>query len=80
MAQNDKKLSVALHISGSMHHMLFVVQKCKMITSPDFFLIFSKFLFFGQSAKNGPKWQNIVCCTPYLMKHVSYDVICGTEV
>ena len=24
-------------------------------------------------AKNGPKWQKILCCIPYLRKHTSYD-------
>ena len=39
----------------------FVVQKCKMIISPGFFFISSKFWFFrllgGSKGKNGPKWQ-----------------------
>ena len=49
------------------------------MTSPDDCFIFSKFwlsrLLGGKRAKNGPKWQNSVCLTPYLRNHTSYD--CG---
>ena len=70
MAQNDKILSVPLYISGSIS---FLVHMCKMVTSPDAFLIFSKFWFSFQvvvggggggergvgikRAKNSTKWQ-----------------------
>ena len=39
----------------------FLVDMCKMMTSPDHFFIFSRFWFLGLSgckrAKNGPKWH-----------------------
>ena len=63
-----------------------MVHMCKTIISPSilFFIIFSKFWFFrllgggrgewgGERGKNGPKQQKIVCHTPYLRNHSSYD-------
>ena len=47
MIQNDKKISVTFHISGTIYHMIFIiVHMCKMI-SPGLFSIFSRFWFFG---------------------------------
>ena len=49
-----------------------------------FFTFFRNFNFqvqyWGKRAKHGLKWQKIVCCTPYLSKHTSYDcVYCWTS-
>ena len=67
MAENDKKWSVTLHISGSMHHMmLLVVQKCKMITSPDFFSFFQNFYFLVVRGSKCKKWPKM---TKYCLLH-----------
>ena len=44
--------SVALHISGSIHHIIVIYgHMCKMIISPGAFFSFSKFWFFGSSGE-----------------------------
>ena len=47
--KRQKIMSVMLHISGTMHHMivLFMLQIYKMIISSGIFFIFSKFRFVG---------------------------------
>ena len=47
--QNDKKLSVTLDISGTIHHMIVIYGShvCQMIISPCVLFIFWKFWFFG---------------------------------
>ena len=44
-----------------------------------FFTLFWNFNFqvqyWGKRAKHDLKWQKIVCCTPYLGKHTSYDCV-----
>ena len=45
MTQNDKKLSVILHILGSIHDMIMIfVHIYKMMTSPDTFFIITNFI------------------------------------
>ena len=76
IAQNDNKIvSVTFHISGSIHPLIwFLVQKCKMMISPDASFIFSKFWFssflVGKRAKITKK---SVFCAPNLRNHAWYD-------
>ena len=51
----DKKLSVALHISGAIIILSFMVHMCKMITSPGAFFHFFKILIFW--VMRGSKWK-----------------------
>ena len=56
-----------------------VVHKCKMIISPDVFLVFSKFRFFGLLGESeSKKWskmtKNAVRRVLYLTNHTSYDL------
>ena len=73
----QKILSVMLHISATIHHMiLFTVHICKMITSAGFFFIFSKLLFSGSRGvgKRAKKTQNDKkCLTLYFRNNISYD-------
>ena len=49
-------MSVALHISGSIHHMIpFVMHKCKTIISPDFFHFFKILIFWVVRRVKGQK-------------------------
>ena len=58
----------------------------KNIISPAIFFIFFKILIFGiirgngKRAKNGPKWQKILCLASYFRNHTSYDCDLGTHV
>ena len=82
MVQNDKKAKNC-SLSRSISHqpyiiwLSFMVHMFKVIISLGGFSIFSKFWVFvllgGKGVKNSPKWQKIVCHTPYLRKHTSYD-------
>ena len=77
VAQDDKKiLSVQLHISGTIYHMILINDTyVERIISPGVFLHFFQILIFGiNSGKKGKKWpemtKNYVCAnTPYLSKH-----------
>ena len=82
MAKNglkwQKTLSVALHISGTMHHMIiiYVTHVCKDNISR-IFLHYFKILIYGvNSVVKGQKMvqndNNYVCHTPYLRKHTLY--------
>ena len=52
----------------------FVVHKCKIITSPVVFFIFSKFWFFRLlGGSKGKKWP-IITNNLYLRNHISYDL------
>ena len=82
------KNSVALHISGTIDHAIFIlsfmVQLCKMMIFQVIFSIFSKFWFSGLlGGEKGKKWskmtKNYVCLTPYLRNHTSCDIIYGTQ-
>ena len=58
----------------------FLVDMCKMITSPDHFFIFSRFWFSGLlGGKREKKWPKmtkiLICPIPYLRKYTSHD--CG---
>ena len=84
MVQNDKKLSVALHISGTIHHISFMVEICKMI-SPDVFFIVKILIFQVDKGLKGQimdQHDENVCRTLYFRNHVSFDMIliCGTHV
>ena len=78
MFQNDKKFHLLYSISQEpyMIWLSFMVYVCKMIISPGMFFIFAKFWFFDllsvKKGKNGPKWQNYVCCPLHLRNHTSY--------
>ena len=86
MPQNDKKLCT-LHFISQEPYIIwswFMVHMCKRIIFPSVFYIFWNFNFqvqyWGKRAKHDLKWQKIVCCTPYLSKHTSYDrVFCCTS-
>ena len=73
----QKILSVMLHISATIHHMiLFMVHICKMMTSAGFFFIFSKLLFSGSRGvgKRAKKTQNDKkCLTLYFRNNILYD-------
>ena len=61
-----------------------MVRKCNVIIPPYFFH-FSKFWFFRLlGGKRAKKWykmvKNYVCRTPYLRKHILYEMIFGTHV
>ena len=66
-------MSVELHISRGIRYiwLWFLVRKCKMMTSPDAFFIFSKFWCnLPERVKNGSKWQKMshsVFLEPYLI-------------
>ena len=89
IAKDDKKiLSVELHISGTIYHMILINgHMCKRIISPGvfFYTFFPNFNFWGQQwrkrAKDGLKWQKnyVYASTPFHSKHLSYDrVFCST--
>ena len=80
MAQNDKILSIMLHISGTIHYMIVIygrhVQNDDI--SRHFFFNFSKFWFSGLLVGwKGKKWpgmtKNSIRCAPYFRNHTSYD-------
>ena len=86
MAQDDKKiLSVALHISGTTHHMILIYgTHVKKDNMSKFFLHFFQFLIFrvnNWAKEQKVAWNdNYVCGTPYLSKHTSFDcVFCYTS-
>ena len=68
IAKDDKKiLSVELHISGTIYHMILINgHMCKRIISPGvfFYTFFPNFNFWGQQwrkrAKDDLKWQKIM--------------------
>ena len=79
--QNDKKFYLSHSISQEPYIIWFsfIVHMCKMIISPGFFFIFSKFWFSGFSGGwKGKKWPKMtkmsVCCTFYFRNHISYDL------
>ena len=73
-------MSVALHISESIHHtMSFVVHNCEIIVSLDFFFVFWKFWFFKLLGRSkGKKWpkmtKNSVWHALYFRNYTSYDL------
>ena len=69
MAQNDRKiLSVALHISGTIHHMIAIygtytcVKRSYLQITVSFFQNFDLQCCWGKRAKSSPKWQKF-CLT-----------------
>ena len=68
MVQNDKKLSITLHISRITHYMIVI-----------YGLLWGKRAKNGHkwqkimSVKNGPKWQKTVHHASYLKNHLLYD-------
>ena len=77
----EKILSVALHISGTMHHMIVImVQICKvMISLSIFFFLILKFWFSRRSGGwKGKKWPKMtkisVYHTLYFRGHISHDL------
>ena len=87
LAQGDKKiLSGALHISGTIYHMIVIYGT--LLSSDDisakFFFIFSKFWFSwllgGNRAKNSPKWQEIMSVAHHISGTIHHlIVIFGTQ-
>ena len=71
ITHNDKKLCLLLSISQELYIMWswFMVHMCKRVISLGVFYVS---FFSCKRVKNGLKWQNIVCCTPYLNKHTSF--------
>ena len=83
MVQNEKRFFLCNSISQEPYIMWLsiVVDKCKMIMSPGFFFIFSKFWIFGLLVRwNGKKWPKMtkisVCCAFYLR---NLDLLCTCE-
>ena len=79
IAQNDNTLCLSHSICQEPYIIWspFVVHKWKIIISPEFFFIFSKFWFFWLlGGWKGKKWsimiKNFVFCTLYLRSHRSF--------
>ena len=75
--ERQKILSVRLHISAALHHMIVIFHWI----SPGVFCFFSilKLWFFGLSGgRKGKKWPKMtkssVYCTLYFRNHISYDL------
>ena len=92
MARDNKKiLSGALHISRTIYDMIVIYDT--LVSNVDisrrfffFFFIFSKFWFSGslgregcKRAKDGPKWEKILCRAPYHRNHTHMIFIYGTH-
>ena len=81
MTQNNKRLYLSHSISHEPYiiWLWFVVHKCKMIASPDDFLIYSNILIFWVVSRiKGQKMtkkKKKLCLTRYLRNCTSYD--CG---
>ena len=78
-------MSVTLHISGTIHHISFMIEICKMIISPDVFFIVKIQIFQVDKGLEGQimgQHDENVCRTLYFRNHVSFDMIliCGTHV
>ena len=75
----DKKLSVAPYSHEPYIWSSFMVHMCKRIISAGVFYIFPNYNFWGQQwgirTKNGPKWQKIVCCTPFLRISIRHMIV-----
>ena len=75
----QKILSITLHISETIHNMIFRygthVQSDNI--SRHFFHFFKILICWvhkeGKGTKNSPKWQKILSCAPYLRNHALYD-------
>ena len=68
------KNTVVLLISVIIHHIIVIYGT--LVWNNDIsshFFIFQNFDFLGKRGKNGPKWEKIVCHTPYPKKHTSDD-------
>ena len=80
MVQNDKNVCQSRSISQEPYiiWLSFMLHMSKMIISPGFFFIFSKFWFSGLLVGwKGKKWPKMrkysVCLTLYIRNHTSYD-------
>ena len=78
--QNDKILSVALQLSGTIHHMIIIygAHVWNVNIFRRFFSIFQNFDFLGgqrgERAKNGPRWQKILSVAPYISGVIYHDL------
>ena len=76
MTQNDKKLSVALYISGSVHHMIetFGTHKSSDDISRIFFHFFKILIFWVvkgvKREKKAKKYKNSACLTSYRKNYI----------
>ena len=77
--QNDKILSVALQISGTIHHMIIIygAHVWNVNIFRRFFSIFQNFDFLGGQRGERAKWakmtKNSVCRTLYFRSHISWS-------
>ena len=86
----QKIMSGALHISGTIYHMIVIYGTCVRwwYLQVFFFSCFENFDSlgcWGQEVKKGKKWskmrKNSVCCAWYFRNHRSYDHrLCYTKV
>ena len=83
-----KILSVTLHISGNIHHMIvfYGTLVWNDYISPGFFFLFPQnvdFLgcYWGKRAKNVPKWEKILSFVLHISGTIHHMIIiCGTHV
>ena len=82
MAPNNKNLCLSHSLSqeACIIWSLFLVPVCKMISLPEAFFIFSKFLFSRllevKRARNGPKWQKILVVSLSISRTVPHWYTC----
>ena len=82
MAPNNKNLCLSHSLSqeACIIWSLFLVPVCKMISLPEAFFIFSKFLFSRllevKRARNSPKWQKILVVSLSISRTVPHWYTC----
>ena len=75
-----KLLSYSVSLEPYIMWFLFMVHMCKMLISPHYFFIFSKFCFFelggvgGKREKNGPKLEKILSVTLHISGTIHHDI------
>ena len=71
--QNNKKFSVTLHLSGTIHFLSFMLQICKMIISPGIFFNFNIWFSGLSGGRKGKKWPKMTNVAPYISGTI-YDM------
>ena len=75
-----KLLSYSISLEPYIIWFLFMVHMCKMLISPHYLFIFSKFLIFlvrvvrGKREKNGPKLEKILSVTLHISGTIHHDI------